>query len=62
MGEMYPPTAADYAWSAAQDAQRAVGASNRKREAEIARIEKLEVRVAALENLLRDALGATRSD
>ena len=53
MGEMCPPTAADYAMSAARDAQRSAGASERGRKSEVARIEKLEERVKTLEAAVR---------
>lgn len=46
------PTAADYAMSAAQDAQRSVATSERRRNSELARIEQLESRVTALESTL----------
>lgn len=51
MGEM-AIDASTYAYVAAQDAQRAVEASERGRKSEVARIEKLEDRVKTLESSL----------
>lgn len=53
MGEMCPPTAADYAMDAARSAQRATDAFKRRRETDGVRIDELEDRVKALEAAVR---------
>lgn len=51
MGEISPPTAADYAWSAAQRAGEATGSLQRQ-------ITDLTWRVARLERVLTEMLGS----